>query len=130
MKKPWIAITWFAVWGLFQAFAVASVLNGTWDRPESFPEEAYNALVYPDVVFIPLYLVAAMLLFRGHWVGLVLGLSCCGAVTYAMVYLLALANFQGPINLTFDFLFLTMTAMSLAQLSARLRRRVARSVTG
>jgi len=56
-KKPWIAIMWFTLWGLFQAYAVASVIAGTWIRPEAFPEEAYYALMYPDMFFIPLYLV-------------------------------------------------------------------------
>ena len=45
MKKPWIAVTWFAFWGLFQAYAVASVIGETWQRPPAFPEEAYHALI-------------------------------------------------------------------------------------
>jgi len=40
MKRPWFAIVWLAVWGLFQAYAVFSVIAGSWKRPEAFPEEA------------------------------------------------------------------------------------------
>tara|TARA_B100000315_G_C14340212_1_gene479218 strand:+ start:61 stop:309 length:249 start_codon:yes stop_codon:yes gene_type:complete len=68
-KKPWIAITWFAIWGIFQAYALSSVITGSWQKPEAFPEEAYNALIYPDLLFIPLYLMTSYLLFREHKLG-------------------------------------------------------------
>jgi len=115
MRKPWIAITWFAFWGLFQTYAVALVLSGTWQRPEVFPEEAYHALIYPDMVFIPLYLVASILLFLDKPLGRVLAFVAGGGVLYVMVYLLALARFQGAANLVFDGLFLTANAAALVQ---------------
>lgn len=43
--RPWFAIGWFLTWGLFQAFAVVSVLNGTWERPAAFPAKVYDALI-------------------------------------------------------------------------------------
>jgi len=36
-QKPWIAIVWFAVWGMFQSFAIVAIINGTWKRPAAFP---------------------------------------------------------------------------------------------
>ena len=72
--RPWFAILWFAVWGLFQAYAVVSLLAGRWVRPEAFPEGPYNALVYPDVLFIPLYLAAAVLLVLRRQAGMTLSL--------------------------------------------------------
>ncbi len=48
LKKPWVAIIWFAFWGIFQAYAVFSVFTDSWKRPEAFPEEVYNSLIYPD----------------------------------------------------------------------------------
>ena len=36
-RRPWIAIIWFAVWGLFQAYAVLSVVTGSWRQPKAFP---------------------------------------------------------------------------------------------
>ena len=115
MRKPWIAITWFTFWGLFQTYAVASVLSGTWQRPEAFPEGAYNALIYPDMVFIPLYLFAAILLFLGKLFGRVLAFVAGGGVLYVMVYLLALSGFQGPENPLFDGLFLIVNVAALVQ---------------
>jgi len=115
MTKPWIAIVWFALWGLFQTYAVASVLSGTWERPEAFPEGAYNALIYPDIVFIPLYLLASVLLFLGKPFGRVLAFVAGGGVLYVMVYLLALARFQGTANLVLDGLFLLVNAAALVQ---------------
>ena len=115
MRKPWIAIIWFALWGLFQTYAVASVLSETWQRPEAFPEEAYNALIYPDIVFIPLYLLASILLFLGKPFGRVLAFFAGGGVLYVMVYLLALARFQGTANLVLDGLFLLVNAAALVQ---------------
>ena len=41
MNRQWFAIVWFMIWGLFQAYAVASIFAGTWQKPENFPEEAY-----------------------------------------------------------------------------------------
>ena len=41
MNRPWFAIVWSMIWGLFQAYAVASILAGAWQEPENFPEEAY-----------------------------------------------------------------------------------------
>ncbi len=115
MTKPWIAIVWFALWGLFQTYAVASVLGGTWERPEAFPEDAYNALIYPDMVFIPLYLLAAILLFLGKPFGRVLAFVAGGGVLYVMFYLLALSDFNGMENLVFDGLFLIVNAAALVQ---------------
>lgn len=119
MKKPWIAIIWFAVWGLFQAYAVFAVLTGSWNRPEAFPEEAYNTLIYPDIFFIPLYFVASALLFRGHRLGYIFGLMAGGAVTYVMIYLLALSGLKGMENLIFDGLFLAVNTLSLIQIAKR-----------
>jgi len=115
MRRPWVAIAWFAFWGLFQTYAVASVLNGTWQRPEVFPEEAYNTLIYPDMVFIPLYLLVSILLFLGKPLGRVLAFVAGGGVLYVMVYLFALARFQGTANLVFDGLFLIVNAAALVQ---------------
>ena len=64
MDRPWFAIAWFVIWGLFQAYAVTSIFAGTWQKPEKFPEEAYFSLIYPDMFFIPLYLLTAGLLLR------------------------------------------------------------------
>ncbi len=101
--------------GLFQAYAVASVLSGTWQRPEAFPEGAYNALIYPDMVFIPLSLLASILLSLGRPVGRVLAFVSGGGVLYVMVYLLALSGFQGTANLVFDGVFLTVNGAALVQ---------------
>lgn len=106
MKKMRLAIAWFTVWGLFQAYVVTMVLLGKWERPEAFPQEAYNSLIWPDMVFIPLYMLTAVLLYRGKKTGGVLGVFSGGAVTYVMVYLFALSGLQGALNLVFDSLFL------------------------
>jgi hypothetical protein len=116
-NKPWVAIVWFAVWGLFQLYVITSFMTGTWTRPEAFPEEAYNALVYPDLFFIPLYLITAMLLFRGHYLGKVIGLIAGGAVVYVLIYLLALSGLHGAINLGFDGAFLVADVFAVAQLA-------------
>jgi hypothetical protein len=84
-RRPWFAICWFTVWGLFQAFAVISVRNGTWERPEAFPAGAYESLIYPDMLFIPIYLVAAVGLWARHWLGAVMALVASGGVVYVMV---------------------------------------------
>jgi hypothetical protein len=115
-KKPWIAIMWFTLWGLFQLYAVASVIAGTWIRPEAFPEEAYYALMYPDMFFIPLYFAAAILLFRGHYLGKIIGLLTGGAVIYVMIYLLALSGLKGAINLSFDSAFLIADGIAVWQI--------------
>lgn len=115
-RKPWIAIVWFAVWGLFQAYAVSSVLLGTWVRPEAFPEEAYNSLIYPDMVFIPLYLAASVLLFLRNRMGSAFGLVAGGAVIYVMIYLLALSGLKGTENIVFDGLFLGVNILAIVQI--------------
>ena len=115
-SKPWLAIIWFAVWGLFQLYAVVSVITGTWTRPEAFPEAAYNTLMYPDLFFIPLYLSASILLFRAHYLGKIFGLLAGGAVIYAMIYLLALSGLKGAVNLIFDSAFLVATIFAVLQL--------------
>ena len=121
MNRPWFAITWFTVWGLFQAYAVGSVLAGTWQRPEAFPEEAYVSLIYPDVFFIPLYLLTAGLLLLRHWLGLVIGLVAGGGVLYALIYLFALSELRGIVNVAADGIFLICTVLAVWQLSERLR---------
>ena len=117
-----IAISWFAGWGLFQAYAVAAILHGSWQRPEAFPPEAYTALIYPDLLFIPLYIVTPYLLMRQHWLGALLALLSGGAVMYVAVYLLALAGFQGTLNLTVDTVFLVLNTLAVLQISTRVRR--------
>lgn len=120
MTKPWFAIIWFGAWGLFQAFAVVSIIAGKWRRPEAFPKEAYNSLIYPDMFFIPLYLLASVLLAAGHSLGNIIGLIAAGGVVYAMLYLFALSGFKGPVNLAADGVFLGCTVLAAWQLSARL----------
>jgi len=42
-------------------------------QPDAFPEgEVYDSLIWPEVFFVPLYVVAAMLPWRRHWLGTVL----------------------------------------------------------
>ncbi len=116
IKRPWIAIIWFAVWGLFQAYAVSAVISGVWKRPEAFPEHAYNSFIYPDMFFIPLYLLASILLFFGHRLGYIIGLAAGGAVVYVMIYLLALSGLKGAENLIFDGIFLTVDTIAVLQI--------------
>ena len=116
-NRPWISIIWFGVWGLFQAYAVTAVLTGTWTRPLAFPESAYNALIYPDILFIPFYLATSVLLFKRHNLGKVFGLCCGGAIFYAMVYLFALSNFSGTINLVFDAAFTLINLAAMVEIS-------------
>ena len=123
MSRPWFAIVWFAVWGTFQAFAVLSVLNGTWERPEAFPAGVYESLIYPDAVFIPLYWLAAVLLLIRHWLGPVLAFVAGGGIIYVMIYLLALSGFSGAGNLIADGLFLACTLVALWQVGFRTRPR-------
>jgi hypothetical protein len=115
MKRPWFAIVWFVIWGLFQAYAVASVFAGTWQKPEAFPDEAYFSLVYPDIFFIPLYLLSAGLLFLRHWLGSILAFVAGGGIIYVMIYLLALSGVSGAVNLIADGIFLLCTLISLCQ---------------
>lgn len=119
MRRPWFAIGWFTIWGLFQAFAVISVLRGTWEQPEAFPEGAYEALIYPDMFFIPLYLSTAVLLVRRHWLGSSLAYVASGGIVYAMLYLLALSGLSGTANLVADGIFLGCTLVSLWQIVHR-----------
>lgn len=119
MKRPWIAIVWFAVWGLFQAYAVFSVIAGSWKRPDAFPEVAYNALIWPDIFFIPLYLSASALLILHHRLGYVFGLIAGGAVIYVMIYLFALLGLKGLENLIFDGIFLFITVIAVLQITKR-----------
>ena len=121
-RRPWFSIGWFASWGLFQSYAVAAVMAGTWERPEAFPEEAYTALIYPDMAVIPIYLAASVLLFLRRPAGIVLGLVACGAIIYAMVYLFALSGLSGLENLTADGVFLIVTIATLVQLWRRVSR--------
>lgn len=116
-KKPWLSIIWFSAWGLFQLYVVFSVIAGTWKRPEAFPEEAYNALMFPDMLFIPLYFATAILLFQNKPLGKTFGLIAGGAVIYVMIYLLALSGLKGMENLIFDSLFLIINLMALRQIT-------------
>jgi hypothetical protein len=119
--RPWFAIVWFAVWGVFQLFAVVSVLNGTWERPEAFPAAAYDSLIYPDMFFVPVYLSTAVLLWKRHWLGSVFACVASGGVIYAMIFLVALAGFSGIVNIVADSLFLACTLVSLWQIAQRIR---------
>jgi hypothetical protein len=122
-RRPWFAICWFAAWGLFQALAVASVLQGTWRRPAAFPAGAYEALIYPDMFFVPLYFLSAALLYARHWLGSVSALIASGGIVYVMIYLLALAHFSGLLNIVADGLFLTCTVVASWQVVAVSRQR-------
>jgi hypothetical protein len=121
--RAWFAICWFTIWGLFQGFAVFSVLRGTWERPDAFPVRAYESLIYPDMFFVPLYLLTAALLLKRHWLGSVLAFVAGGGIVYVMIYLLALSGFSGPVNLIADGIFLVCTLLSLWQVGYRLSPR-------
>jgi hypothetical protein len=123
-NRPWFAICWFATWGLFQAVAVAAVMRGTWPRPPAFPAGSYEALVYPDIFFVPLYFLTAALLYKRHWLGSVSALVAGGGIIYAMIYLLALARLSGPVNTIGDGLFLTCTVGSMWQVGRLLSKRL------
>jgi hypothetical protein len=123
-NRLWLAIIWFAVWGIFQAYAIISILNGNWKRPEAFQVEAYNALVYPDIFIIPFYFLTSVLLYRSHYLGNVFGLLSGGAVIYIMIYLLALADFKGVINITFDSLFLTVNTLAVFQIIRDIKSKI------
>lgn len=116
MNRPWFAICWFTIWALFQAFAVFSVLIGTWERPQAFPAEVYESLIYPDMFFVSLYFLAAALLLKRHWLGSVVAFVASGGIVYAMLYLFALSGFSGTVNLIADGLFLACTLVSLWQI--------------
>jgi len=115
-KKPWLAIFWFGMWGLFQSYAVFSVIAGTWKRPEAFPEEAYNSLIFPDMLFIPFYLATSILLFRNNPLGKIFGLITGGAVIYVMIYLHALSGLKGMENLVLDTIFLIVNIIAIIQI--------------
>ena len=102
--------------GALSNLCVGSVINGNWQRPEAFPEEAYNALIYPDLVFIPLYFLASIGLFLRKPLGTVLAGVAGGGVLYVMIYLLALSKLQGWENLLFDGLFLAVNGVALVQI--------------
>ena len=122
IARPWFAIGWFVVWAVFQTFAVVSVLNGAWERPEAFPAGAvYELLIWPEVFFVPLYVAAAVLLWRRHWLGGVLAFAAGGGVIYVMIYLLALSGFSGAVNLVADSLFLACTLVTLWQVGVRVK---------
>ncbi len=115
MKKCRLAITWFAFWGVFQAYAVTMVILGKWKKPEAFPDEAYKSLIWPDIVFIPMYILSAALLYRGKKSGGALAVFSGGAVTYVMIYLLALSGLHGTVNLAFDGIFLGLNIAATLQ---------------
>ena len=124
MTRPWFAIGWFLAWSLFQTFAVVSVLNGTWVPPDAFPAGVvYDSLIWPEFFFIPLYVAAAVLLWRRHRLGSVLAFVAGGGIIYVMIYLFALSGFSGTINLVADGVFLGCTLVSLWQVGARASRR-------
>ena len=101
------------------------MLNGTWERPAAFPAGAYESLIYPDMLFIPLYSLAATLLFWRHWLGSVLAFVAGGGIVYAMIYLSALSDFSGAVNLTAGGIFLACTFVSLWQVGSRTSLRYA-----
>ena len=74
-----------------------------------------TSLIYPDMFFIPLYLLTAGLLLRRHWLGSVLAFVAGGGVIYVMIYLLALSGLSGAVNLIADGIFLACTLISLWQ---------------
>lgn len=123
-NKPWIAIVWFAIWGIFQVYAIVSVLNGSWEKPAAFPVEAYYALVYLDIFVIPFYFLTSILLYRNHYLGNVFGLLSGGAVIYVIIYLLALAGFKGVINLVFDSIFLIVNAIAVFQIVKNIKSKI------
>ena len=116
MKRHWFAIVWFSVWALFQTFAVVSVLAGKWQKPDAFPDEAYFSLIYPDMLFIPVYYAAAALLMLRRSLGYVFGLLAGGAMIYVLVYLLALSHLRGAVNVIADSVFLISALISVLQL--------------
>ena len=121
VKRHWFAIVWFNVWALFQTFAVVSVLAGKWRKPDAFPDEPYFLLIYADMLFIPVYYAAAILLMLRRPFGYVWGLLASGAMIYVLIYLLALSHLRGAVNVTADSVFLLCTLISVLQLVRGLR---------
>ena len=101
-------------------------LNGTWERPAAFPAGVYEALIWPDMFFVPLYAATAALLWRRHWLGNALAFAAAGGIIYAMIYLLALSRLSGAVNVVADSLFLACTLVALWQVGARVRQGTAR----
>ena len=98
------------------------MINGTWEQPEAFPAgTVYESLVWPDAFFVPLYVVAAILLWRRHWLGAVLSFVAGGGIVYVMIYLLALSGLSGTVNLIVDGLVLACTLVALLQVGSRSR---------
>jgi hypothetical protein len=122
--RPWFAICWLAAWGLFQTLAVVSVLGGTWQRPPAFPKDVYEALIYPDMCFVPFYFLSAVLLYRRHWLGSASALVASGGIIYVMIYLLALSRLSGSVNVIGDSVFLACTVGSVWQIASRMRQRL------
>ena len=123
MTRPWFAIGWFLTWSLFQTLAILSVLNGTWESPDGFVAvgAAYEATIWPDMFFVPLYVTAAVLLWKRHWLGSVLAFVAGGGIIYVMIYLLALARLTGTVNVVADSLFILCTLVALWQVAVRIR---------
>ena len=50
---------------------ICSPLGAQWNlgATSRISGRAYESLIYPDMFFIPLYFLAATLLFRRHWLG-------------------------------------------------------------
>ena len=87
--------------------------------PDAFPAGVvYDALIWPEVIFVPLYVAAAALLWRRHWLGSVLAFVAGGGIVYVMIYLLALSGLSGTVNLVADGLFLACTLAALWQVGA------------
>lgn len=122
INKSWVPIIWFFAWGIFQAYVVISVIIGTWKIPSAFPKEPYEALLYSDIFFIPIYFMTSLLLFKKHYFGNILGLLSGGAMIYALIYLLALSNFKGTIIIVFDSLFLIMNLISVFIIIMNIRK--------
>ena len=119
-SRPWFALSWFAIWGAFQIFAVVQVRMGTWRRPSAFSEAPYLALVFPDSWFIGLYVITVILLARQSLLGYITGLVGGGGAAYALLYLLRLANFAGFPNVIADTTFLVFNFAAVLQLAIRL----------
>ena len=70
-------------------------------------------------------MAAAALLWRRHWLGSVLAFVAGGGIIYVMIYLLALSELSGTVNLVADSLFLGCTLVSLWQVGVQTRQRAA-----
>ena len=82
---------------------------------------AYEATIWPDMFFVPLYVTAAVLLWKRHWLGSVLAFVAGGGIIYVMIYLLALARLTGTVNVVADSLFILCTLVALWQVAVRIR---------